>query len=220
MGVSDTAQAAISAQVDHIEATSPELTDTKALLAARDAAAEFGLDAPDEVTGQLLTTLAASNESSGAVAVTPAAAVAGLYILRGLSDKQTVTCIDPEVEHQTQARGAFKAAGYATSRSRFLPSRPLEVMGRLAYDAYHLVYVDVAAVDTQKAIELALPLLSPGGTIVVANSLLDGTIADATRRDRETTAMRETDAYVLELEEVVVARLPLGAGLTLITKPA
>lgn len=218
--MSDTAQAAITAQVDHIEASTPELFDAPALTAARDAAAEFGLDAPDEVTGQLLTTLAASNESSGAVAVTPSAAVAGLYMLRGLSDKQTVTCIDPEAEHQAQARGAFRAAGYAPSRARFLPSRPLEVMGRLAYDSYHLVYVDVAAVDTQKAIELALPLLSPGGSIVVANSLLDGTIADPTRRDRATAAMREADTYVLELEGVVVTRLPLGAGLTIITKSA
>lgn len=52
-------------------------TETDAAVArAREDAAEFGLPAPDEMTGQLLTTLAATtngNGSTGAIAITPAA---------------------------------------------------------------------------------------------------------------------------------------------------
>ena len=45
-------------------------------------------------------------------------------------------------------------------------------------------------------------------------------MADPTRRDRETEAAREADAFAdtLALEEAAIARLPLDSGLTLLTK--
>lgn len=218
--MTDTADAATTAQVDYIYSTtaSDEVLDK-----TRDDAAEFGLDVPDEITGQLLTTLAAGGAdagTSGAVVISPAVGVVGLYVLRGLGERQTVTCIDPEAEHQSQAKAAFRAAGHPASRARLLASRPLDVMGRLATSAYHLVYVDVSPLDLPAALEAALPLLSVGGTAVLADSLLDGTIADPTRRDRDTLGAREADAMALALEGHTVTRLPLGAGLTLVTRTA
>ena len=64
----------------------------------------------------------------------------------------------------------------------------------------------------------AWPLLHQHGTLVLANSLLDGTLADASRTDRDTAAAREADEYLRELEGASVTRLPLGSGLTLVTK--
>ncbi|AGF72140.1 O-methyltransferase [Corynebacterium halotolerans] len=209
---------AFDALRSYIEST----TETpEALAEARHDAAEFGLTVPDEVTGQLLTTLAASTateKSAGAVAVTPAASVVGLYILRGLGGRGALTCIDPEAEHQKQARSIFRAAGYSPSRVRFLPSRPLDVMGRLATNAYQLVYAEVPPMELSATITAAWPLLAKGGTLVLADALLDGTLADESRRDRDTAAAREADQQVHELEDAVVTRLPLGAGLTLVTK--
>ncbi|GAB3696932.1 O-methyltransferase [Corynebacterium nasicanis] len=193
----------------------------EALTHARRDAEEFGLTVPDEMTGQLLATLAAgsgSDKSTGAVAVTPAAGVVGLYILQGLGDKGTLTCVDPEVEHQTQARATFRAAGYAPSRVRFLPSRPLDVMGRLAAGSYQLVYAEVPPVELPAVVEAGWPLLTSGGTLVLADALLDATLADESRRDRATLAAREADELARSLEGALVTRLPLGAGLTLITR--
>lgn len=210
----------MTAQVDYIYATT---APDEVLDKTRDDAAEFGLDVPDELTGQLLTTLAAGGAAagtSGAVVVSPAVGVVGLYLLRGLGDRQTITCIDPEAEHQNHAKAAFRAAGYSPSRARLLASRPLDVMGRLATGAYHLVYLDVSPLDLAAALEAALPLLSVGGTIVLADSLLDGTIADQTRRDRDTLGAREADDAVRALEDFTVTRLPLGGGLTLATRTA
>ena len=48
--------------------------------------------------------------------------------------------------------------------------------------------------------------------------MLDGTLADASRTDRDTAAAREADEYLRELEGASVTRLPLGSGLTLVTK--
>lgn len=202
----------------YIESTSDV---SEALATARRDAEEFGLRVPDEMTGQLLTTLAAASandRATGAVAVTPAAGVVGLYLLRGLGDTGTLTCIDPEAEHQTQARATFRDAGFAPSRARFLPSRPLDVMGRLANGAYQVIYVEVPPVELPTVITTAWPLLTQGGTLVLADALLDGTLADESRRDRDTAAAREADELARSLEGALVTRLPLGAGLTLITR--
>jgi len=203
----------------YIETTSEP---SAALRGARDHADEYGLPVPDESTGQLLTTLTAasagSTERPQSVAITPAANVVGLYLLAGMPDHGILTCIDPEAEHQRSAKTAFREAGYAPSRGRFLPSRPLEVMGRLANDAYQVIYADVAALELPAFIKAAWPLLHQGGTLVLANSLLDGTLADVSRTDRDTAAAREADEYLRELEGANVTRLPLGSGVTLVTK--
>ena len=203
----------------YIETTSDP---SAALRGARDHAEEYGLPVPDESTGQLLTTLTAasagSTERPQAVAITPAANVVGLYLLAGMPDNGILTCIDPEAEHQRSAKTAFREADYAPSRGRFLPSRPLEVMGRLANGSYQVIYADVAALELPAIIKAAWPLLHQHGTLVLANSLLDGTLADASRTDRDTAAAREADEYLREIEGASVTRLPLGSGLTLVTK--
>ncbi|HFG8807066.1 O-methyltransferase [Corynebacterium striatum] len=202
----------------YIESTSDV---SEALAGARSHAEEYGLSVPDEATGQLLTSLIATStgaERAQAVAITPAAAVVGIYLLQGLPENGIVTCIDPEAEHQAMAKATFREAGFATTRARFLPSRPLEVMGRLATDAYQLIFADVPALDMPALINAAFPLLRQHGTLVLANSLLDGTLADTTRTDRDTAAAREADELARSLEGAIVTRLPLGSGLTLITK--
>lgn len=218
------------------------------LIDARSDASEYSLTTPSVAVGELLGTLAAAAGSAGsaaaagasgaatagpatgAVAITPAAGVVGLHILAGLPAKASLTCIDPEADHQARAKAAFRDAGFGASRARFLPSRPLDVLGRLATGAYHLVYADVDPVDLPAVIKAAWPLLSPGGTLVLSGSLLDATITDPTRKDRGTLAAREADELVdkfaageaegFEGESAVVTRLPLDSGITLVTRRA
>ena len=203
----------------YIESTSEV---SEALTGARAHAEEYGLPVPDESTGQLLSTLTAvsagTTERPQAVAITPAASVVGLYLLAGMPDNGILTCIDPEAEHQASAKQAFRDAGYPSSRGRYLPSRPLDIMGRLANDSYQVIYAEVPALDMPALIKAAWPLLHQHGTLVVANSLLDGTVADSSRTDRDTAAAREADEAARTLGGATVTRLPYGAGLTLITK--
>ena len=193
--------------------------------ATRDAA-EFGLNYPDSITGSLLTTLTATAfagrpaSTRSAIAVTPAAGVVGLYLLRGMAETDHLTCIDSETEHQKLAKKAFQAAGLRPAQYRFLPSRPLEVMSRLNPGAYDVVYGDCNPTDLLAFVQAALPLLSPGGMLVLGDCLLDGTIGDESRRDRDTVAAREADEYLRGLDGVFVSRLPLGGGLTIVTKKA
>ena len=188
-------------------------------------AAHNALRTPSIVVGQLLTPLAAStaaaSSSQGAVVITPAAAVVGLHILRGLHDKATLTCIEPEAALQAEAKEAFQLGGFAPARARFLTARPLDVIERLAADSYQLIYADVAPIELPAFISAAWPLLTAGGTLVIAHSLLDGTVADPLRRDRDTDAARRADTLLDDLtaeHNAVATRLPLDGGLSLVTK--
>ncbi|KQB86310.1 O-methyltransferase [Corynebacterium lowii] len=200
----------------------PQASVDKAIAAARRDAEEYGLTAPDHLTGMVLSALTAassSTKSAGAIALTPALAVVGLYLLRGMPQQGTVTCIDPEAEHQRQAKEAFRAAGFAPSRGRFLPSRPLDVLSRMAPESYQLVYAEVEPVELRAVIDATWPLLVPGGTLVLADALLDATVADTSRKDQATAAARAAQEHLLTFgEKAVISHLPFGAGTTLVTR--
>ena len=185
-------------------------------------AAELGVDFPDAATGSLLSVLASqAGPSPSAIVVTPAASVVGLHIVRGARGNVQLTCIDPEVEHQRSAREAFASVGLRGSQTRFLPSRPLEVMGRLAADNYQLVFAQTRPQDARALVDAALPLLVSGGALVLADYLLDGTVADSSRTERDIVAARETDEHLRRLAaegRIVLSRLPLGEGMAVATK--
>lgn len=199
-----------------------ETSVDKAIATARIDAEEYGLHAPDHLTGMVLSTLTAAaggEKSTGAIALTPALAVVGLYLLRGMPRQGTVTCIDPEAEHQRQAKEAFRAAGFSPSRGRFLPSRPLDVLSRMAPESYQLVYAEVDPVDLRAVIDAAWPLLIPGGTLVLADALLDATVGDPSRKDQATAAARAAQEHLSSLgDSALVSHLPFGAGMTLVTR--
>ncbi|MBN9644871.1 O-methyltransferase [Corynebacterium sp. CCM 8862] len=190
---------------------------------AREYADEFGLNAPDTPTGQLLTTLAAlavPGSKSGAVVASPALAVTGAYVARGVGDDSKITCIEPEVEHRTAAQAIFTGLGIAESTVRFMPSRPLDVMGRLADASYGMVVGDVAPADLPAFMDAAWKLVAPGGIMVLMSSLLDGTIGDDSRTDRSTLGARRADEKIRELDDASITRLPLGGGVTIAVKHA
>ncbi len=194
------------------------------LVAARDAAAEYGLTTPDAMTGEFLTFLAARAGSAPptAVVMSPAYGVIGLHLFAGFGAVGGhVTCIDPEAQHQTLARHAFADAGVRTNAYRFLPSAPLDGVTRLASDAYDLIISESEVEHLSATVDAALPALRPGGVLVLLDSLLDGTLGDPEHTDRQVRAAREADHHLAEIATtgaVTVARLPLGAGSTIVTK--
>lgn len=206
---------------------------------AAQSAEEYGLRIPDEVTGRLLSTLAvpargrdrepaaaqadgqtgpvgpAGGRCTGAIAITPALAAVGSYILAGLPQESSLTCIDTEAENIRDARSLFPGG-----RARFLTARPLSVLSRMAPESYHLIYADIAPTHVEALVDATWPLLIPGGTLALADALLDGTLTDESRSDRTTAAARATFDRLSEWDprEAVVAHLPLGAGMTLVTR--
>ena len=194
--------------------------ESDSMLTARTEAAELGITAPDPATIETIGFLAAhSGPQRSAIIVSPAACVVGQAILSGFGTPGNghVTCIDTESEHQQLARRSFLAAGHKHGDFRLLPSRPLEVMTRLATGAYGFIFAEVHPTDMETLIDEALPLLAPGGMLVVSGALLDGTVVDETRTDRDTEAARALDASLHERNDIRFMRLPVGSGLLVIS---
>ncbi|WP_225723460.1 MULTISPECIES: O-methyltransferase [Corynebacterium] len=225
----ETTRQSQDATVDNSSATATVL---QALGAALEAAEEFGLDTPDAATAEFLEFTAARQAAAAAqrehqpsaIIMSPASGVLGLLLARGFMAGSPVTghltCIEPDVTHQQLAKEAFSSAKLPSNAFRFLPSRPLDVVSRLTNDNYDIAIAECAVEDLAATAHSTLPALRPGGVLILLDSLMDGLVADGSRTDRDIVAARTADADIRAIEGAHVCRLPLGAGLTLITKVA
>ncbi|CAM3350104.1 class I SAM-dependent methyltransferase [Kibdelosporangium persicum] len=83
--------------------------------------------------------------------------------------------------------------------------------------------VDLAFIDADKTnypryYEDVLPLVRPGGLIVVDNTLFFGRVADPAAQDAETAAIRELNTLLRDDDRVDISMLPFADGITLARK--
>ncbi|MGK5679368.1 O-methyltransferase [Actinoplanes sp. URMC 104] len=183
------------------------------LQTARSLAHELGLDSVTPAAGSVLRLLAAAGSAKGVVEIGTGTGVSGVWLLRGMRADGVLTTIDVENEHQRIARRIFLEAGFASSRTRIITGRALDVLPRLADGAYDLVFVDADVTEFGACADAALRLLRPGGVLLVNGALAGGRITDPAARDIETLTVRETVRAVRESEEWIPAVVPSGAGL-------
>lgn len=140
------------------------------------------------------------------------AGVSSLWLLEGMNPDGVLTTIDSEGEFQRAARTSFKKAGIASHRSRFINDRALDVLPRMADDAYDMVVIDGPAEETPHYLDHAARMLRRQGILVVTNALWFGAVANPAKRDMDTVIMREMTRALLESEQFVVSLLPVGEG--------
>lgn len=194
---------------DFCESYVPE---PQVIAAAREVALELGADPVSPGTGALLRTLAATRDARAVMEIGTGAGVASLWLLQGMNPDGVLTTIDPEGEFQRAARGAFKSAGIASHRSRFINDRALDVLPRMADDAYDMVVIDGPAAETPQYLDHAARMLRRQGILAVTNALWFGGVANPAKRDMDTVVMREMTRALLESEQFVVSLLPIGEG--------
>ncbi|PWD50334.1 methyltransferase [Serinibacter arcticus] len=192
--------------------------EPEAAAAARERAAEFGIEAVSPATGALLRVLAATAQAKHVVEIGTGTGVSGVWLLEGMARDGVLTTIDVEVEYQREARTAFAAAGVPSSRTRTIAGRALEVLPRLADSSYDLVLIDTEVGDLTDLVAQAKRLLRPGGTLAVTRALWFDRVADPARRDADTVAVRELVRQLGNDEDVVVSLVPTGGGLLLAVK--
>ena len=93
-------------------------------------------------TGAALRLLAATLDAKAVAEIGTGTGVSGIHLLRGMRPDGVLTTVDTEPERQQFARQAFRAAGFAGNRARFIPGRALDVLPRLADGGYDLVFCD------------------------------------------------------------------------------
>ena len=180
---------------------------------ARARATEVGCVPIGAGGGAALRMLAAVLDARAVVEIGTGTGVSGLWLLRGMNPEGILTSVDIEAEHQRHAREVFAAEGVATSRTRLITGRALEVLPRLADASYDLGLADGAQDEYPDYVEQAARLLRRGGVLAIDNTLWHDMVADPAQRDPDTIAIRGTLTALQDDERFVVALLPVGDGL-------
>jgi predicted O-methyltransferase YrrM len=194
------------------------LPEEDALAAARRRADQLGAGPVSPGSGAALRFLATALQAKAVVEVGTGAGVSGLHLLRGMAPDGVLTSIDVDPERQTAAKRAFSAAGVPPGRTRLIMGRALDVLPRLTEGAYDLLFVDAAKPEYPSYHEQGVRLLRPGGVLAFAGVLWSGRVANPTRRDTETVALRDVARIVRDDDRLVPVLLPLGDGLLVAAK--
>lgn len=194
------------------------IAEDEALGLARARAEELGCAAVSPGTGAALRTLAAACGARSVAEIGTGTGVSALWLLGGMAPDGVLTTIDIEAEHQRAAREAFAAAGIRSTRTRPITGRALDVLPRLADNAYDMVVIDGEPSEAADYVEQAIRMLHTGGVLAVAGALWHDRVADPARRDEATVAMRELGRDVRADERLVSALLPSGDGLLVAVK--
>ncbi|MFD6529967.1 MULTISPECIES: O-methyltransferase [unclassified Streptomyces] len=187
--------------------------EDEALYLARERSRSFGIRSVSPGTGAALRLLAAAADAKAVAEIGTGTGVSGIYLLNGMRPDGVLTTVDPEPERQQFAREAFRSAGFATNRSRFIPGRALDVLPRLADGGYDLVFCDGDRLESLEYLAESLRLLRRGGVVCFEGVFADGRTVDAAAQPAEVQRIRELLRAVRESQELMSTLLPVGDGL-------
>lgn len=188
------------------------------LAAARARGRELGCPPVSAGGGAALRFLATAVQAKAVVEVGTGVGVSGLCLLSGMAPDGLLTSIDIEPEYQRTAKRTFLEAGFPAGRVRLIMGQALEVLPRLTDGGYDLVFFDASRADYPRFHEQGVRLLRSGGVIAFDNVLGGGQVHDPSRRDQESTALREVAKAVRDDRRLVPVLLPLGGGLLVAAK--
>lgn len=182
-----------------------------------------GIPISDPEVGRLLEVLARSTRARRILEIGTAIGYGALCLARG-APEATVVTIDPDKARLARARGYLERAGVA-DRVELLRGPALEVLPTLA-GHFDLAYVDALKGEYRRYLDLLLPKVTVGGTLVFDNLLWQGKVAepseapDAEDDPDEATAdaLRAFNGYLMIHPQLRAVVLPLGDGVGLATK--
>ncbi|MGW1926301.1 O-methyltransferase [Streptomyces massasporeus] len=180
---------------------------------ARERAREAGLPSVSPGTGGALRLLAATADAKAVAEIGTGTGVSGIYLLLGMRPDGVLTTVDLQPERQQLAKTAFRAAGFAGNRARFIPGRALDVLPRLADGGYDLVFCDGDRLEYLDYLAESLRLLRPGGLVCFEGVFADGRTVDSGAQPAEVQRVRELLRTVRESQELIPSLLPVGDGL-------
>jgi caffeoyl-CoA O-methyltransferase len=168
--------------------------------------------------GQLLTMLTRLVGARRAVEVGTFTGYSGLCIARGLAEGGSLLCCDVSADWTAIGVRAWERAGLR-DRIELRIAPALETLSALPAVAD----IDLAFIDADKSGYVAywrelVPRVRPGGLLLADNVLWSGEIADPTRTDRNTLALRAFNDEVAADDRVEVVVLTAFDGLTLARK--
>ncbi|MBY8884177.1 O-methyltransferase [Streptomyces sp. PTM05] len=189
------------------------VAEDEALLRARERARLTGVRAVSPGTGAALRMLAATADARVVCEIGTGVGVSGLHLLHGMRSDGVLTTVDCEPDRQQLAKEAYREAGFAANRARFIPGRALDVLPRLADGGYDLVFCDGDRQEYTRYLAESLRLLRPGGLVCFEGAFAQGRAMDAAFQETEVQEIREVLRAVRDSDVLVPVLLPTDDGL-------
>ena len=184
---------------------------------ARSFPGEAGMQIGPE-QGSFMTLLAKLADARQAVEVGTFTGYSAICIARGLADGGRLLCCDVSEEWTSVARAYWQRAG--------LDDR-IELRLGPAADTLRALpdgtSIDYAFIDADKTgyvayWDLIVPMIRPGGVILVDNTLSHGRVVDLREQDDNVQGIRRFNGHARADARVELVLLPIGDGLTLARK--
>lgn len=181
-----------------------------------DLAHEEDIPITDPEVGKLLGVLARATGARSILEVGTAIGYGTLWLARGAPEARVAT-IDIEPRQLARARGYLERGG-VLDRVELIEGAALDVLQRLP-GPFDLVFVDAVKEEYRRYLDLSLPRLRVGGTMVFDNLLWGGQVAEPEEEeDRQADSLRAFNGYLMMHPQLSAVLLPLGDGVGLATK--
>jgi caffeoyl-CoA O-methyltransferase len=144
-----------------------------------------------------------------------------LAVARALPPDGRLVACDVSRDYTALAKPFWKEAG-VEDRIDLRIAPALDTLDKLLTQGeagtYDFVFIDADKGNYLNYFQRALDLLRQGGLVAVDNVLWSGAVADPTRDDEDTEAIREFNRAIAKDARVRLSMVPIGDGLTLALK--
>jgi predicted O-methyltransferase YrrM len=137
-----------------------------------------------------------------------------------LPAEATILCTDLAPENEQLAREFYDRAGH-TPRLDYEIGDALDIARRLVGtepESFDFIFNDVDKEWYGESFDVAVKLLSPGGVLMTDNTLWYGYVAEPSRKDEATEAVRVYNRKACEHPNLVTSIVPIRDGVTVSTK--
>jgi caffeoyl-CoA O-methyltransferase len=168
--------------------------------------------------GALLTLLTRIAGARRALELGTFTGYSSICIARGLAEGGSLLCCDVSEEYTAIARDAWAEAGLTdTIELRIGPA--LETLETLSTDdPFDLVFIDADKPSYPAYLEAVLPLLRPGGLLLIDNTLWSGEVVRLADEGSTTAVIQAFNDLLAADDRLESVILPISDGMTIAVK--
>jgi caffeoyl-CoA O-methyltransferase len=204
----------------YVEAHSTQPDEVLRELAA-ETASRFGAVSGMQIgaeQGTFMTMLARLIGATSAVEVGTFTGYSAICIARGLATGGRLLCCDVSEEWTTLARHYWKRAGLADRIELRLAPAAQTLRGLPADTSFDFAFIDADKTGYVEYWDLIVPMIRPGGVILVDNTLSHGRVVNLRIQDDTVQGIRRFNGHARADDRVELVLLPIGDGVTLARK--
>jgi caffeoyl-CoA O-methyltransferase len=168
--------------------------------------------------GTFMTLLARLSGARRAVEVGTFTGYSSICVARGLADGGRLLCCDVNEEWTSVARQYWQRAGLTDKIELRLGPAEQTLAALPEGTSFDFAFIDADKTGYVRYWDLIVPMIRPGGVILVDNTLSHGRVVDLTEQDDNVQGIRRFNGHARADSRVELVLLPVGDGLTLARK--